>query len=107
MIEDARNMADAMSAAKDELMEDLLAAQMELMQLSPEQLAAAGIALVEADSSVLATWEQVYQNKEINRWPGALPPALDLIRSNLFGPQAEQLASVRSQLQTAQAQISS
>src|SRR6056297_3837217 len=107
MIEDARNMADAMSAAKDELMEDLLAAQMELMQLSPEQLAAAGIALVEADSSVLATWEQVYQNKEVNRWPGALPPALDLIRSNLFGPQAAQLAGVRSQLQTAQEQISS
>ncbi|MCF7949239.1 MAG: hypothetical protein K9M94_11690 [Spirochaetia bacterium] len=106
MIEDARNMADAMASAKDELMEDLQAAQMELMQLSPEQLAAAGIALVEADSSVFAAWEQVYQNKEIKHWPGALPPALDLIRSNLFGPNAEQMASERSQLQAAQAEIS-
>ncbi|MFO7730975.1 MAG: hypothetical protein R6V86_09440 [Spirochaetia bacterium] len=107
MIADARNMADEMEAAKDELMADLEAAQLELMQLSPEQLEAAGIALVEANSSVFSTWRQVYQNKEINKWPGGLPPELELIRSKLFGPQAQQMAAARSQLENRQSEIAS
>ncbi|MFW6208223.1 MAG: hypothetical protein ACOC7X_05905 [Spirochaetota bacterium] len=107
MIADARNMADEMEAAKDELMADLEAAQLELMQLSPEQLEAAGIALVEANSSIFSTWEQVYQDKEINKWPGGLPPELELIRSKLFGPAAQQMAAARSQLESRQAEIAS
>ncbi|MGC9312866.1 MAG: hypothetical protein ACP5IA_09230, partial [Sediminispirochaetaceae bacterium] len=102
MIEDARNMAGEMESAKDELMEDLHDAQLQLLQLTPEQLEAAGLALVESDSGQYEAIRQLYQGAEIDNWPNGLPPALELVRSNVFGPEAQQMAAVRSQLEDQQ-----
>ncbi len=47
LIDEARNMADQMNQAKEELLEDIDNARLAALQLSEEQLEAAGIVLVE------------------------------------------------------------
>jgi hypothetical protein len=98
MIADARSMADEMESTKDELLEDMEAARLELLELSPEQLAAAGLILVEPEADLYATWIQAFDGNELDYWSGPLPEPLATIRSRLFGPQQQQLAVRRSEL---------
>ncbi len=99
MIEDARNMADEMESAKDELVGDMEDAQLELIQLSPEQMEAAGLTLVESGHDLYSIWEDAFQQMEVNNWPGGLPQQMVIIRSKLFGPEQQQMAQQRTQLE--------
>ncbi len=99
MIEDAKTMADEMDSAKDELLDDMDAAKMELAMLSPEQMEAAGLVLVEPGSNLYGIWEEAFEETEVENWPGYLPQELVIIRSRLFGATQSELAALRSALE--------
>ncbi len=99
MIEEARNMADQMESAKDELLADMEDAQLKLIELSPEQMEAAGLVLVESGHNLYSIWEEAFQDSEVDNWPGGLPQQMTIIRSRLFGPEQQQMAQQRSELE--------
>lgn len=100
LIEDARNMADAMNQAKEQLTEALNEAQLELAKLNSAQQEAAGLALVERSGILGGLVGVIFTYNELNHWrPGNLPPALQPVYERIFGPAQESLVATRTRLE--------
>ncbi len=99
LINDARNMADAVEEAKSELMTALAEAEMKLYQLDDAQREAAGLALVERSGWVGRVLELSFAAAEIANWPGGLPRELQGIRDRLFGDEEQTLVQLRTELE--------
>ena len=97
-IEDARNMANDLKSARDQLEGDLEQAKAELVKLSDEQRQAAGLALVERSGVTGALVKAAFRQQEDMNWGNALPPKLQLIHAELFGGKQQQLVDTRNQL---------
>ncbi len=101
LIEDARNMADAMNQAKEQLNQALNDAQLELAKLNSAQQEAAGLALVERSGILGGLVSVIFTSNELNHWGGAenLPGALRPIYNRIFGPAQENLVATRTRLE--------
>lgn len=101
LIDEARNMADAIADERDELMDDLHEAKLALIALNPDQLRAAGTALVERSSEMAPNAEGFWQMIELDlMWDGGntLPEELEVIYDQVFGPRARSLVQTRNDL---------
>ncbi len=105
IIEDARNMADEMNQAMDELADELDAAKDTLAQLSDAQRQAAGQALVERSGFVGALVEFIFDYNELQNWGQNRPAVLNIIYQQLFGPAQDGLVQARSELQAIRGDI--
>ena len=100
LIEDARNMADAMNQAKEELTQALEDTKLELARLNAAQQEAAGLTLVERSGILGGLVNVVFQYNEYNNWlPEGLPQNLQVIYNRIFGPAQQSLVSTRTALQ--------
>jgi len=99
LIEDARNMANQMSQARDELLDALEQARLEMAALSDEQLEAAGLSLIERSGLGGAFVSIGFAFLEEDHWqPGGLPSELNTIREMMFGAGQENIVARRSDL---------
>ncbi len=99
LIEDARNMANQMSQARDELLDALEQARLEMAALSDEQLEAAGLSLIERSGLGGAFVSIGFAFLEEDHWqPGGLPSELNTIREMIFGAGQENIVARRSDL---------
>jgi len=106
LIEDARNMANQMNQAREDLLDALDQARLELAALSDEQLEAAGLSLIERAGLGGAIAGIGFGILEENRWqPGGLPTELAAIREMMFGSGQEALVARRNDLQARADQI--
>ena len=106
LIEDARNMANQMSQAREDLLDALEQARLELAALSNEQLEAAGLSLVERSGLGGAIAGIGFGILEEYRWqPGGLPAELNTIREMMFGSGQEALVARRNDLEVRAQQI--
>lgn len=105
LIDEARNMADQMNQARDDLLDELDDAFLELVRLSDEQRQAAALALVERSGIIGGLIEIIFQYNELDNWEGNLPPALDLVYNELFGGDQNALVQARTELNNIQNQI--
>ncbi len=100
IIEEARNMADAMNQAKEELNQAMNDAELELTHLNAAQRDAAGLALVERSGILGGLVQIVFTYNELNRWdPEGLPPALRVVYDRIYGPGQQNLVVARTRLQ--------
>ncbi|MBN1835138.1 MAG: hypothetical protein JW820_04755, partial [Spirochaetales bacterium] len=99
LIDEARNMADQMQAAKAELMNALAEAEMSLYQLDEVQRQAAGLALVERSGWVGRLLGLAFAAAEVESWPDGLPSELQGIRELLFGAEQQSLVEIRTELE--------
>ncbi|GEM_PF-6301540 len=100
IIEEARNMADAMNEAKDQLTEAMNDAKLELARLNEAQREAAGLALVERSGILGGLITVAFQYNELNRWgPEGLPQGLRVIYERIYGPGQQNLVEARTRLQ--------
>ncbi|NOY08712.1 MAG: hypothetical protein GXP33_07710 [Spirochaetes bacterium] len=100
IIEDARNMADTMNQAKEELARALNDAKLELARLNAAQQEAAGLALVERSGIIGGLVDILFQSNEYNHWkPNGLPPMLQQTYNRIFGPGQQALMQARTDLQ--------
>ncbi len=100
IIEEARNMADAMNQAKEELTEAMNDAKLELARLNEAQREAAGLALVERSGILGGLVQTAFINNEVRHWdPGGLPPVLQTIYNRIYGPGQQNLIEARTRLQ--------
>ncbi len=99
LIEDARNMANQMNQARDELLDALEQARLEMAALSDEQLEAAGLSLIERSGLGGAFVSIGFAFLEEDHWqPGGLPSELNTIREMMFGTGQENIVARRSDL---------
>jgi hypothetical protein len=100
LIEDARNMADQMNQAREDLLDALEQAQLEMAILSEEQLEAAGLSLIERSGLGGAFVSIGFAFLEEEHWqPGGLPTQLAAIRAMMFGSGQENIVARRTELQ--------
>ncbi|RKX83383.1 MAG: hypothetical protein DRP57_08020, partial [Spirochaetes bacterium] len=100
LIEDARNMADAMNQATEELTQALEDTKLDLARLNAAQQEAAGLTLVERSGILGGLVNVVFQYNEYNNWlPEGLPQNLQVIYNRIFGPAQQSLVSTRTALQ--------
>ena len=97
-IEEARNMANDLKNARDELEGELEQAKADLAKLNDEQRTAAGLALVERSGILGALVKDVFRQNEDMRWGSALPPKLQMIHAQLFGNKQQSLVHIRNEL---------
>jgi len=101
LIEDARNMANQMNQAREDLLDALEQARLELAAMSDEQLEAAGLSLIERSGLGGAIAGIGFGILEEYRWqPGGLPTELAAIREMMFGSGQEALVARRNDLQS-------
>jgi hypothetical protein len=106
LIEDARNMANQMNQAREDLLDALDQARLELAAMSDEQLEAAGLSLIERSGLGGAIAGIGFGILEEYRWqPGGLPMELNAIRAMMFGSGQEALVARRNDLQALAEQI--
>ncbi len=105
IIEDARHMADAMQQSRDELQAALEAAELALYQLDEAQREAAGLALVERSGLLGFLAAASYAAFELNHYESGLPPVLAAANQTLFGPEAQALYQMRTELANARGAI--
>lgn len=107
LIEDARNMADEMNQAMDDLLDEIDAARLAMLEMSETQRQAAGLALVERSGLVGGLVGLVFDYNELDYWGGenALPPQLGVIHQQIFGPGQDALEQARTELQSEQGRI--
>jgi hypothetical protein len=106
LIDEARNMAHVLKAAKDALAASLEQARLELARLSDEQAALAGLVLTEQQKTIFGNLpvDVAFDQSESSRW-GSLPPSLAAVHDVLFGPQARALVRARADLVKTKAQL--
>ncbi|MGM0674630.1 MAG: hypothetical protein ACQETQ_08050 [Spirochaetota bacterium] len=103
LIDEARNMADQMEQAKQELETALAEAELAMYQLSDVQRNEAGLALVERAGwrgTALAISFAAAEVESWEAWGGGLPEELEEIRQLIFGEEQEELAELRGELES-------
>ena len=98
LIEEARNMASEMNAAKEDLEGQLSEAQLALVGLDEAQQQAAGAALVERAGIAGGLIELIFSYNELDYWGSGLPSPLRDIHTELFGPGQDELVEGRTEL---------
>ncbi|HTP58235.1 MAG TPA: hypothetical protein VMM82_04915, partial [Spirochaetia bacterium] len=100
LIQQAKDMANQLTAAKAALDASLEQAKLQLAQLTDEQAALAGLVLTEQQKTVFGNVpvDVAFDQNETNRWGGSMPEPFATIHGVLFGPQAKALVQQRAQL---------
>ncbi|HVO37768.1 MAG TPA: fibronectin type III domain-containing protein [Spirochaetia bacterium] len=106
LIQQAKDMANSLKAAKDALNASLEAAKLQLAQLTDEQAALAGLVLTEQQKAVFGNLpvDVAFDQYESSNW-GGMPEPFVTIHGVLFGPQAKALVQARSQLLQTKSQL--
>jgi hypothetical protein len=100
LIQQAKDMANQLTAAKNSLDASLEQAKLQLAQLTDQQAALAGLVLTEQQKAVFGNVpvDVAFDQSETSHWGGSLPQPFATIHGVLFGPQAKALVQQRAQL---------